>query len=116
MADLAASERNADEIVTTTDQAAPVAPGHAARFFRRGRMIAFPAKRKNRLSVLAVLAESFHVNQEYTEDEINRLLLRYYDDHCTLRRALVDEGYLQRTVSGTAYRRVARSGSAASST
>lgn len=110
----ATSGWNGQEATALVSQAAPFATDPVARFIRRGRLIAFPAKRKNRLSVLAVLAETFHLNQEYTEDEVNRLLLRYYDDYCTLRRALVDERYLQRTPSGTTYRRLVRSGSGTS--
>ncbi|CAN5920546.1 hypothetical protein BH23ACT10_BH23ACT10_05690 [soil metagenome] len=33
----------------------------------------------------------------YGEPEVNELLRRFHDDHATLRRALVDEGFLDRS-------------------
>ncbi|MDP9233795.1 MAG: DUF2087 domain-containing protein, partial [Actinomycetota bacterium] len=32
----------------------------------------------------------------YEEREVNRILKRYHDDYATLRRYLVDEGFLSR--------------------
>lgn len=77
------------------------------RFFRGGRLRAIPTKRKNRRLVLAAIAERVERGRAYTEREVDQILGTVYDDHCVLRRALVDEGLLVRTRSGSEYRRAA---------
>jgi hypothetical protein len=80
--------------------------GPASGFFRKGRLSAMPAKRKNRLSVLSALADCFEPHRTYTENEVNEVLLHVHDDYCSLRRALVDEGFLSRVPSGAKYWRM----------
>ena len=67
-----------------------------ARFFRGDRLIELPAQRHKRLVVLERLALEFEPGVRYPEVEVTGLLRRFHDDHATLRRALVDEGYLDR--------------------
>ncbi len=67
-----------------------------ARFFRGDRLSELPAQRHKRLVVLERLALEFEPGLRYREAEVNALLRRFHDDHATLRRALVDEGYLDR--------------------
>ncbi len=73
------------------------------RFFRKGRLMSMPAKRKNVLLVLSIVVEAFERNRTYTEQEVNAIVLRYHDDHCILRRALVNERFLQREATGSRY-------------
>jgi hypothetical protein len=67
-----------------------------ARFFQGDRLSELPAQRHKRLVVLERLALEFEPGVRYREAEVNALLRRFHDDHATLRRALVDEGYLDR--------------------
>jgi hypothetical protein len=67
-----------------------------ARFFHGDRLSELPAQRHKRLVVLERLALEFEPGVRYREAEVNALLRRFHDDHATLRRALVDEGYLDR--------------------
>lgn len=67
-----------------------------ARFFRGDRLIELPATRAKRLVVLERLALEFEPGIRYAEAEVNERLRRFHDDHATLRRALVDEGLLDR--------------------
>jgi hypothetical protein len=67
-----------------------------ARFFRGDRLTELPAQRHKRLVVLERLALEFEPGVRYPEGEVISLLRRFHDDHATLRRALVDEGYLDR--------------------
>jgi hypothetical protein len=46
--------------------------------------------------VLERLALEFEPGERYPETEVNLRLGRFNDDHSTLRRALVDEGLLDR--------------------
>lgn len=67
-----------------------------ARFFRGDRLVELPAARAKRLVVLERLALEFEPGIRYAEVEVNERLRRFHDDHATLRRALVDEGLLDR--------------------
>ncbi len=67
-----------------------------ARFFSGDRLTELPAQRSSRLVVLERLALEFEPGVRYDEREVTELLRRFHDDYTSLRRALVDEGYLDR--------------------
>ncbi len=73
------------------------------RFFRKGRLVTMPAKRKNALLVLRLVVGAFERDRAYTEQEANAIVLRYHEDHCILRRALVNERFLTRDATGSGY-------------
>ena len=66
------------------------------QYFRGGRLVDMPAKRSKRLAVLDRLALEFDIGVRYREREVNETLRRFNDDYATLRRSLVDEGFLSR--------------------
>ncbi|MGH7862913.1 MAG: DUF2087 domain-containing protein [Candidatus Dormibacteraceae bacterium] len=55
-----------------------------------------PANRKKRDVILNYLAERFSPGQTYQEREVNAILSRHHSDFATLRRELVDGGWLVR--------------------
>lgn len=65
-------------------------------FFRDGRLVTIPAARKQRVIVLQYMLEQFDPNRTYPEREVNDLLGGFHEDFATLRRELVDYGYLVR--------------------
>ena len=65
-------------------------------YFRRGRLREIPAKHAKRMVVLSRLALEFDVGVRYSEKQVNEILERFHDDHASLRRYLVDEGFLSR--------------------
>ena len=67
------------------------------KFFRAGRLVEIPTSRSSRLVVLDYLSWAFEPGQYYPERLVNALIRRYHPDHATLRRYLVDEGFLQRS-------------------
>jgi hypothetical protein len=67
-----------------------------ARFFSGEQLVELPAQRSKRLVVLERLALEFEPGRRYEEAEVNALLGRFHPDHATLRRALVDESFLDR--------------------
>lgn len=71
-----------------------------------GKLTAFPAKRKMKLYCLLYLAQKFEADQDYTEPEINNVLLTWHSfaDPATLRRELYDYGFLDRSRDGKVYR------------
>lgn len=71
-----------------------------------GRLTAFPAKRKKKIHALLYLAAKFEGDRDYTEREVNDLLLSWHTfaDPATLRRELYDYGFLDRSRDGKVYR------------
>jgi hypothetical protein len=65
-------------------------------YFRGGRLREIPARQAKRRIVLNRLALEFDVGVRYPEREVNRSLKRFHEDYATLRRCLVDEGFLSR--------------------
>jgi hypothetical protein len=75
-------------------------------FFRDGRLASIPVKEAKRMAILEYVAQTYFENDHvYTETEVNSILRGIYEDHCTLRRDLVDAGYLARMSNGSEYRR-----------
>lgn len=77
-----------------------------ARYFPEGPdgpISDFPAKEKRKLVVLAELARRFDAGRRYSEPEVNRVLKAAWPDHATLRRYLIEYGFLDRERDGSAY-------------
>ena len=73
------------------------------RWFDDGRLVAIPVKRGKRLPVLNRLAQEFEVGVYYSEADVNATLREFHPDVAALRRYMVDEGILSRTVGGFSY-------------
>jgi DNA-binding transcriptional ArsR family regulator len=65
-------------------------------FFDGPRLRQIPASRKKRVIVLRRLLERFAPGRAYPEAEVNELLRQAHDDVATLRRELVDYGFMVR--------------------
>ncbi len=65
-------------------------------FFDGPRLRQIPASRKKRVVVLRHLLLSFVPGQDYPETQVNELLRVAHDDVATLRRELVDYGFMTR--------------------
>jgi hypothetical protein len=61
-----------------------------------GRIERMPAKASKRLVLLDHVAQAFEVGHRYPEREVNQILLGFHDDYASLRRYLVDAGFLER--------------------
>jgi hypothetical protein len=66
-------------------------------FVREGRLTSLPSRRPMLLAAGAFLAERFEPGRDYREAEVNAILANDAPDHATLRRLLVDEGFLVRS-------------------
>lgn len=69
-----------------------------------GALIQFPAKEKKKIIILREIMKNFKPNQDYSEKEINRVLERIYGDYATLRRALIEYGFFDRSNDCKLYR------------
>jgi len=86
------------------DDRSSAIPPNIRQFFRHGRLNTFPSKHSRYLEVLGVLITDFMPDSDYPEAEVNQILSRRHEDFATLRRDLVDFGFMTR--ANGIYRRV----------
>ncbi len=68
-----------------------------------GALKTFPAKEKKKIIVLSEIVKHFSKGKKYSEKEINRILQRIYEDYATIRRALIEYGFLERSNDCSSY-------------
>ena len=79
-------------------------PDQVRAFIRDGRILALPAKRTRRRLLLDQVAQAFEPGRRYPEAEVDQVLKAVFDDHCALRRYLIDEEFMSRTAAGLYWR------------
>jgi hypothetical protein len=80
-------------------------------FVQDGRLIGVPAQHKRRVAIIAWLAKQFEPGVRYSEKEVNERISAVYHDYASLRRYMVDYGFMQRDHG--VYWRVPRAGAPA---
>lgn len=65
-------------------------------FIANGRLTSLPSQQKKREIVIEKIAEDFEYDRNYTEKEVNQIIMKYYDDFCTVRRDLIGFGIMER--------------------
>ena len=93
--------KNGEEIVNTDEKYKKEV---VSNYFKYGRLTQIPTQRKKREIVLGEILKQFESNREYTEKDVNEVILRYHDDFCTIRRELIALGMMTR--SSGIYKRV----------
>jgi hypothetical protein len=68
-----------------------------------GALTTFSLKEKHKLVVLREVTKRFSSEQKYTEKEVNEILLPVFHDYVTLRRYLIEYGFLDRKPDGSQY-------------
>ncbi len=63
----------------------------------------FSKKEKKKIVILRRIAEEFQTGVQYTEPQVNDILREIWHDFVTLRRYLIEYGYMERTRDGSAY-------------
>ena len=63
----------------------------------------FPSKEKRKIVVLSVLAQKFDPQKNYSERAVNDILKQFIADYVTVRRYLIEYGFMQRTKDGKTY-------------
>jgi hypothetical protein len=79
-------------------------PEQLRAFLSGGRITAWPARRTQRRLLLDQVAQAFEPGRKYPEAAVDEILKKVYDDHCALRRYLIDEEFMSRTAAGVYWR------------
>jgi len=77
-----------------------------ARYFTNNELVIknFPAKEKKKIIILQKIMENFLPGKNYSEKEVNEILKQFYEDFVTIRRYLIQYGFMDRDKTGTNYR------------
>jgi hypothetical protein len=68
-----------------------------------GSLKSIPTKSTKINAVLEYIILAFNLGEAYSEDEVNKVLIRFHPDTTTLRRLLIDYGKLDREKDGSSY-------------
>lgn len=68
-----------------------------------GALKTYPSKEKKKIIVLEEICKNFSKGKTYSEKEINRILKRIYEDYVTIRRSLIEYGFIERTNDCNSY-------------
>lgn len=72
-------------------------------YTKNGRITIFPRKEKKKLIILQYVSEKFDTDRKYSETEINEIIGGIIDDYVSLRRSLIDYGFMERNNDGSEY-------------
>lgn len=75
-----------------------------SNYLREGKLTVFPPKQKRKLIILRYFASRFQPEKTYTEKEINESIKEIYDDYVTIRRYLIEYGFMERNRDCSEYR------------
>ena len=65
-------------------------------FFKKNKLTKLPVQRKKQLIVIDEFAKKFKSGKKYPEEKVNEIIKESYDDYCTIRRLLIEEGIMKR--------------------
>ncbi len=68
-----------------------------------GALKSYPAREKKKIIVLEEIAKNFSKGKIYSEKEVNRVLERIFEDYVTIRRSLIEYGFLERADDCSSY-------------
>ena len=65
-------------------------------FFKFNALKSIPVQRKKRRIILEKMLESFEIDRNYTEKEVNSIISTFHEDFATLRREFINEQLMAR--------------------
>jgi hypothetical protein len=65
-------------------------------FFKKNKLVKLPVQRKKKLIILEEFINKFKPGHKYSENEVNEIIIEAFDDYCTIRRLMVEEGMMTR--------------------
>ncbi len=60
-------------------------------YFNKGKLLKIPSQHKKRIIILEAVLSMFEPEKVYQEQEVDLKIKEIFDDHCTIRRYLIDE-------------------------
>lgn len=72
-------------------------------YVEEGKIKTFPSKEKKKIIILQYIMEGFAPNREYTEKEVNEIIKNKIEDFVTVRRYLIQYGFMDRRRDGSHY-------------
>ena len=96
--------RIGDDVESSTDDVYARKVLHT--FVENGRITQMPRQWRKKMILLRHVAEQFEPGRAYTEKDIKAIVEPIHADHVTLRRMMVDVGWMTRDRAGAAYRLV----------
>ncbi len=73
------------------------------RYFDGNKLMNFPKKQKRKLILLQHIASMLDVEKKYSDKEMNEFLMAIFEDHVTIRRYLIEYGFVARKKDGSEY-------------
>lgn len=77
-----------------------------ATYFKNGldgAIDTIPSKEKKKLIILQHILKRFETGEQYAEKEVNDILKTVHTDFVSLRRHLIEYGFMDRSDNGSAY-------------
>jgi hypothetical protein len=68
-----------------------------------GKLTEFPKKEKKKIAIMKNIMRKFDSSRKYTEKEVNQILEEIYFDYVTIRRYLIEYGFMDRHRDGSLY-------------
>lgn len=65
-------------------------------FMKNNKIEKLPVQHKKKMIILDEFLKRMDPGKKYTEKEINELILESYEDYCTVRRLMIEEGMMKR--------------------
>lgn len=69
----------------------------------KGPIKTFAVREKHKLVILREISKRFDSSRKYTEKEVNEILKTAYEDFVTLRRYMIEYGFMDRETDGSRY-------------
>lgn len=67
-----------------------------SHYFKYGKLTQIPTQLKKREIILCEIAKQFESERKYSEKEVNEIIHRFHEDHCTIRREMIACGIMAR--------------------
>ena len=98
-------ERLAKKVVKPVDENAKILETYFASTSPLVLKTFYFSKKKDekRLFILRTITQQFEKSKRYTEKEVNAILKEIYHDFATIRRHLIEDGFMERTNDGSEY-------------
>lgn len=65
-------------------------------FFKKDKLLKLPVQHKKKMIVLDEFIKKFKPGKKYNEEKVNDLIMESYEDYCTIRRLMIEEGIMVR--------------------